>query len=58
MVVAATTVPRLTSGPTASEMPPFSIRRACAIVTSASGNQFCVNLAKPVIDTRPGKSQA
>ncbi len=57
MVVAAMTAPRLTSGPMASEMPPFSMSSACAMVTSASGSQFCVNLEKPDRPRTPGKSQ-
>lgn len=58
IVVAAMTAPRLTSGPMASVMPPFSINSACAIVTSASGNQFCVNLEKPLTLRIPGNNQA
>ena len=39
--------PRLTVAPIARLMPPVSMRMACAIATSASGNQLWVNFAKP-----------
>ena len=38
-------------------MPPVSISIACAIETSASGNQFWVNLEKPPTREEAGKQE-
>ena len=54
MVVAAITAPRLTSAPIARLMPPVSIRIACAMETSASGNQLWANLEMPPMLRKPG----
>ena len=56
MVVAAITAPRLTVAPIARLIPPVSMSNACAIATSASGNQLWVNLANPESVNRPGNS--
>ena len=54
IVVAAITAPRLTSAPMARLMPPVSIRIACAIETSASGNQLWANFEMPPTLRKPG----
>ena len=55
MVVAAITAPRLTVAPIARLMPPVSMRIACAIETSASGNQLWANFEMPPTLRKPGK---
>ena len=58
IVVAEITAPRLTVAPMARLIPPVSISMAWAIETSASGNQFWVNLENPPSVKRPGNRKA